>query len=198
MRVIDASEPPPRADLIVSVGLGCWLVFGLFIDGWAHRIPGLVDSFFTPWHAILYAGYLANAGWVASNLWRTTHSLRLRDIRIPAGGVLGVWGLLIFGIGGFFDVLWHTAVGIERGLEVFFTPSHLMLFIGASLTLTTPFCAMWAARRDETTPSLSAFLPAVVSLGLTMSVVSFFVSYSWGFFGFSLIGVGEEQRWSVH
>src|SRR5579863_6216254 len=41
--------------------LVCWFLGGLFIDGWAHN-HGFVDkTFFTPWHAILYSGYAANA-----------------------------------------------------------------------------------------------------------------------------------------
>ena len=40
----------------MTVGLGTWLVLGVFVDGWAHfNRPGL-ETFFTPWYAVLYSG----------------------------------------------------------------------------------------------------------------------------------------------
>src|SRR5712691_732165 len=49
-----------RFDRIMIV-FCCWFLGGLYLDGWAHN-HGLVDkTFFTPWHAVLYSGYFANA-----------------------------------------------------------------------------------------------------------------------------------------
>lgn len=40
-----------------------WLILGLYIDGWAHRhYP--IETFFTPWHALLYSALLAIASLV--------------------------------------------------------------------------------------------------------------------------------------
>lgn len=44
------------------VMLACcaWLVSGLFIDGWVHfHLVSATETFFTPWHALLYSGFLA-------------------------------------------------------------------------------------------------------------------------------------------
>ena len=54
--------------------VSCWFLAGVFLDGWAHT-HGLVDrTFFTPWHAVLYSGYFANAivltGATVLNRWR--------------------------------------------------------------------------------------------------------------------------------
>ena len=39
-----------------------WLFTGLYLDGWAHNnIPDQIDSFFTPWHLVLYSGYAVSA-----------------------------------------------------------------------------------------------------------------------------------------
>jgi hypothetical protein len=38
------------------------LIAGLFSDGWAHE-HHLVDTFFTPWHGVLYTGFLLSAVW---------------------------------------------------------------------------------------------------------------------------------------
>ena len=46
-------------DLIVSL-LSLWIIAGLYLDGSAHHhIPDLIETFFTPWHAVLYSGFLA-------------------------------------------------------------------------------------------------------------------------------------------
>ncbi len=38
-----------------------WGIGGLFLDGWAHSNVPQLETFFTPWHAVLYSGYLAVA-----------------------------------------------------------------------------------------------------------------------------------------
>src|ERR1700738_519156 len=40
-------------------GLSIWWLGGLFIDGWAHSNIPQLETFFTPWHAVFYSGYLA-------------------------------------------------------------------------------------------------------------------------------------------
>ena len=45
----------------VMVALATWFVGGVYLDGWAHiHIPRL-ETFFTPWHGVLYSGYLVSA-----------------------------------------------------------------------------------------------------------------------------------------
>lgn len=82
---VDALEAPvttARQDL-VTTATGLWLVLGLFTDGWAHvNLPGL-ESFFTPWHAVLYSGFGATAAWIALLGWRNRRS--------PGGRLTSVW-----------------------------------------------------------------------------------------------------------
>src|SRR5437588_240720 len=42
-----------------ATALGGWLIGGVYLDGWAHRHRANLETFFTPWHAVLYAGFLA-------------------------------------------------------------------------------------------------------------------------------------------
>ncbi len=39
----------------------CWLIGGLYLDGWAHLHFPELETFFTPWHGVLYSGFLVNA-----------------------------------------------------------------------------------------------------------------------------------------
>jgi hypothetical protein len=45
----------PLLDWTVALG-GLWLIGGLHLDGWAHHHIRL-DTFFSPWHAVLYSGF---------------------------------------------------------------------------------------------------------------------------------------------
>lgn len=38
----------------MTILLGTWLLLGIFVDGYAHR-HDVLETFFTPWHAILYS-----------------------------------------------------------------------------------------------------------------------------------------------
>ena len=59
---------------LVTIALAWWLIAGVFTDGWAHNQFGeTLETFFTPWHAAFYSGFLAVAGWclfLASRGWR--------------------------------------------------------------------------------------------------------------------------------
>ena len=71
-------------DWLVAI-LSTFFVGGLYLDGWAHiHVPDL-ETFFTPWHAVLYSGFLAVAaaliGVVVLNhrrgaSWRTRLEMR--------------------------------------------------------------------------------------------------------------------------
>src|SRR5215213_2892170 len=47
-----------RFDAIV-VTLTYWFVIGFYVDGGAHQRGLVDDSFFTPWHVLLYSGVMA-------------------------------------------------------------------------------------------------------------------------------------------
>src|SRR5438552_2538577 len=44
-----------------TVALSTWFIGGVFVDGWAHNHIPQLESFFTPWHAVLYSGFAATA-----------------------------------------------------------------------------------------------------------------------------------------
>lgn len=93
----------------VTVGFGFWLIFGFFIDAYAHgNLRGNLDSFFTPWHAILYSGFMATAFWM---IWLVVRRLRqgLQGMAaVPVGYELGLVGVLVFGVAGVSDLIWHS------------------------------------------------------------------------------------------
>lgn len=163
----------------VTIALGLWLMGGIFIDGWAHNSRTLVEGFFTPWHAALYSGYAASSAWLCWLLVAGCRAGRIGLAAISRGYGLGLVGVVVFGFGGVGDMLWHLAFGIETGLEQLLSPTHLLLFVGVLLILTSPLRSAWATPDDGARPTLRALLPALLALTAAVCVIAFIGAYSW-------------------
>ena len=162
---------------LVTVALATWLMVGLFVDGWAHNhLDTSLETFFTPWHALFYSGFAACAGWLLWLVWRGRRRGPSGAAAVPRGYGLGLVGLAVFAVGGAGDMSWHLVFGIERDIDALFSPTHLLLFAGIALIVTSPFRDAWHAP-DPAAPGLRAFLPALVSLALVVSLVAFFFMY---------------------
>jgi hypothetical protein len=136
-----------RRDDLIGVLFGLALVGGVLADAWAHtNILSSLESFFTPWHALLYGGFAGTAAWT----WWLAFRQRRSDARWwanawPAGYKLGAIGTLIFLVGGAADMFWHQIFGIETSLRITMSPSHIMLSIGGGLLLTSQMRSWWAS-----------------------------------------------------
>jgi hypothetical protein len=144
-----ASKPSDRGAAAIGgvgfdwlmVALGAWLLGGLYLDGWAHiHVPAL-ETFFTPWHAVLYSGYLAGAAALTATFHRNRRRGASWSSALPAGYGLSFGGVFIFLFGGVADMLWHVIFGIENGVEGLISPTHLALALGGSLMVTGPLRA---------------------------------------------------------
>ncbi len=184
LRGADRAErvrPTPRDDL-VTILLGLWMTAGISVDGWVHNSRTLVESFFTPWHAVLYSGYATTALWMCWLVVRGGRAGRVGLAAIPRGYGLGLAGAVIFGLGGLCDMLWHLIFGVEQGLDALLSPSHLALVAGATLILSSPFRSAWASTDPAgDAPRLRAFLPPLLSLAAAVDVASFINAYLWAF-----------------
>lgn len=140
-----------------------WLVAGGYLDAWAHNHLATLDTFFTPWHGVLYSGFAACA-LVLGVRW-------FREGSLPAGYGLSLVGCVFFGLGGIGDMIWHTVFGIERQLAAVLSPSHLALIVSASLIVTGTVRAARAGA-DRRAPVVLVLGAAVVLawLGLTTQV----------------------------
>lgn len=169
-------------DHMITILMGTWLMIGLFVDGWAHNNLGAeLETFFTPWHAVFYSGFLATAGWM---VWLVARSMRAGltgAAAVPRGYGLGLVGLVLFGLGGFGDMIWHIIFGIEQNIEALLSPTHLLIFLGGALILASPARALWAAD-NEGEESFRAMFPAILSVTLTGSFIAFMNQYLWAFY----------------
>lgn len=189
LRSRSASVPnDARFDWIMLAG-AMWLVAGVAIDGWAHNtIRPLIDTFFTPWHAILYSGYLATSAVLAVTVARyRTRELTWRGV-LPRGYDAALVGVVIFGVAGLLDMVWHVVFGIEVDNGTLLSPTHLGLALGGVLIITGPMRAAWFRTGDE---SWSRHLTAVVSLAGLVTLLTFMTQYANPFAGLS-VSAGSE------
>ncbi len=135
----------------VFVVLAGWLMTGVFLDAWAH-ISGLPDSFWTPWHGVLYSGLTACGAFVIAA--RYAHRDGARPIA-ARGYDLSVIGFGVAAFGGVADAIWHTIFGVEFDVEAAVSPSHLIVAGGILLLVTGPMRAAWDRRAFGATAALS-------------------------------------------
>ena len=160
------------------IALASWLVAGFYLDVWAHHHTTALETFFTPWHGVLYSGFLAVASFLVAALVRNHAQGYPWWWALPAGYELSLVGVLVFAAGGVSDLIWHTLVGIEVGLEAALSPTHLLLFLGAGLILSGPLRAAW--RRPDTTATRgwAAQLPLLISLAFVLMVFTSVTEYA--------------------
>lgn len=168
-----AAERVPAAtdrEHLVTVLCGVWMTIGLFLDGYFHQnLDDTGESFLTPWHAVFYAGFTATAMWIASMSRRRdggSFDWRLRFL--PRGYEPTRAGLSLFATGAVGDAAWHSAFGVERGIDALLSPTHLLLFAGLVLILTCPY-------RASATPWM-----VVGSIVSATALVGFFLNFAWG------------------
>lgn len=154
----------------LSLVAGLWLLTGTYIDGWAHNNLAHLETFFTPWHAVLYSGFAANAVWIGFLVWRRHRRASPWMDAVPAGYGGAVVGVVLFLVSGVADFAWHTVFGIEQAIKALFSPSHLGLATGGFLILGAPFAAASAAPPGRTRARLA---PALLSAALCGMVAIF-------------------------
>src|SRR5258708_22389938 len=165
------------------VAAGGWFVGGLYLDGWAHNTFPSLESFFTPWHAVLYSGFLASVAVLGWAIGRQHTGGRTWWQSIPAGYELSMLGALLFVLSGVADMLWHIAFGIEANVDALLSPTHVALLLGGTLFLTGPIRA--EARRRAAgiaEPGWAALMPRLLALMYVLAALSFFTQYAnpWG------------------
>lgn len=159
----------------LSVLASAWFIAGLFLDGWAHNHIPTLETFFTPWHAVLYSGFFAVAAVIAVTQYRNVSRGYAWSRALPKGYFLSLIGVAIFFVGGAGDMLWHEIFGIEQGTEALFSPTHLLLASGAFLFLGGPLRAAWGRRGRHGWPDLA---PAILTLTMLFTLFTFFTQYA--------------------
>jgi hypothetical protein len=170
---------PTAVEEWVVAGTSLWFVFGAYLDGWAHNhLASSLETFFTPWHAVFYSGYVATLSALLVIVWanrrRTGSDWRTA---IPVGYGWSLVGAAVFFVGGIGDLIWHTVFGIEVGVEALLSPTHLLLAAGMFLLTTGNLRSWWARPTAIGIPKLLEQLPMALSLAFALSALTFMTQF---------------------
>ncbi|MBW3561038.1 MAG: hypothetical protein KY437_00915 [Actinobacteria bacterium] len=169
----DVQQRSARASW-TATAFSTWIILGLYLDGWAHN-AGRPEDFWTPWHAVLYSGFVAATAWFLFQRRRGDPGFADR---------LTVAGFALFAIAGVGDAVWHTLLGIEEDLAALISPTHLALMVGGLLLVASP---IRASRRDPAPDrGWRGSAPTVISVGLSVAVIAFFLQFVSAFHLFGL------------
>ncbi|HVM10586.1 MAG TPA: hypothetical protein VM345_19155 [Acidimicrobiales bacterium] len=155
---------------------GTWAIVGLFVDGWAHQ-ANKPETFFTPWHFMLYSGFVAAVLWFAWDGRRSGARGRTEVVPAPSDRLASI-GLVAFVIGGVGDGIWHEVFGVEVDLEALLSPTHLLLMTGGLLMLSAPVRWALSERTLRDSTRHLEFAPVLVALTLCSSLATFFTMYA--------------------
>ncbi len=185
---VETAAARVRTRVLTEAAL-CWLTLGaivlwqigVYVDVWYHLHRGFaIESFFTWPHALLYGG------WAATGLVITAYLLESRLLGEPSGAWLprgypiALLGIALYGLGGAFDLAWHTIFGFEARQEAVLSPSHLWLLAGGSLTA---FGFLEASVRRRAAAGRAAYrprpddLPVALGLGFLLRNTFFMIVY---------------------
>ena len=176
MQKADRAPSSPAFDWLMGV-LVFLVMAGVFQDGWAHT-HGLVDqSFFTPWHAVLYGGAaLTGLMLLAAGVTGLRKGYSLANA-LPHGYWFAAWGAVLFLIGGGLDELWHNHFGIEVDLQALVSPTHLLLVLAGGLMISGPLRSI-ARQYDRQAGGWKAVGPAVFATLAALMMLEFFTQYA--------------------
>jgi hypothetical protein len=152
----------------LAAAICAMLVGGFYLDAWAHNHGQVDQTFFTPWHAVLYSGLLFSALGVAAAMAWYHNKGYAWSRALPDGYELSMLGVALFALGGAGDLTWHQIFGIELNLDAAFSPTHILLAVAMGLIVSGPLRAGW--RRVGALGGPAEWLPVVLSLTYTLSV----------------------------
>ena len=161
---------------VIVLTLGLWCLGGLLIDSFAHISGTVDDTFFTPWHAIWYSGATAYGAYIFYVLLPEegiSHMIRnpFESLKgIEPQHKPGVYGIIIFGISGVGDMIWHETLGVESNLDILLSPTHIGLFIGLIMSVSAPVWSSWADLNSGK-KGLTSQMLLVFGIGAAWSVI---------------------------
>lgn len=163
---------------ILNIICATWFIGGVYTDGWAHVHIATLETFFTPWHAVLYSGFGVTALSLVVALLVNHREGATWRAALPAGYGVSLIGAGIFFVAGGLDLAWHLAFGIERSIDATLSPTHLLLATGGLLTMSGPLRAAWQRVPYAEGRRWGNLWPALLSLTYVYAILVFFTEYA--------------------
>jgi Tol biopolymer transport system component len=171
----DRAPSSPAFDWLMGV-LVFLVMVGVYQDGWAHTHGKVDESFFTPWHAMLYGGVaITGLTLLCAGIVGLRKGYTLRQA-LPHGYWLGACGVVLFLIGGGLDEIWHTLFGIEVDLQALVSPTHLLLVFAGGMMIGGPLRSI-ASQYGRQSEGWRTVGPAVFAVLSLLMMLGFFTQY---------------------
>jgi hypothetical protein len=175
----------------VLVIASAWLVIGLQLDAYAHATTPELETFWTPWHGVLYSGIAASGFtllWIMRSRLPSIPTYRSL-LALPNALRLPLAGMAALLAGGGMDTLWHNLFGIERDMEIFVSPSHELIILGMVLVAMGP-ALMQATLPERTLGTAGGWLVGISVLFAVLPVHIYSLHAS--AIGFRHLGSGDN------
>ena len=133
---------------IIFLALTLLFSTGQFCDAWAHNNIPHLETFFTPWHGVLYSGLLFLVIGLTAVIIINHHRGAPWLETLPKGyelTALGVYSMILVGFG---DMTWHLIFGIEQNIDAIFSPTHLLGMVCSALVAAGPYRALYYRQGD--------------------------------------------------
>ncbi|MDB4889907.1 MAG: putative secreted protein [Gemmatimonadetes bacterium] len=186
----------PHASVLedgVTMAVGGFTLFALFLDGWRHNNMIGLDNFWALPHLLLYAGLSMLGLWIAIVLLRHQKG-GLRDLdwsAVPYGYGLAFVALPLAALAGNADFKWHAVFGFENQIDSTYSPPHQLLFLAGTLLAAIPAASAW--QRRGTATSLGKLLPALISVSTIVAMTMFVIHQSTPFYGAAAMTPAFQQ-----
>ena len=174
-----ALERVSRRDDFLTMAFGLWMLIGLMVDANSHSTDPGLESFWTSSHALFYSGFTVTALWVVRLCLVRRHPNGWLLDWAPPGYRLALIGVGLFALGGLGDSIWHTILGVETGIDALLSPTYLLLFVGMLSIVSAPFRGAWNDISEKSEPGFKQFLPTLMSMTFSVTLVAFFFEYLW-------------------
>ncbi len=159
-----------------ALALGVWVLLGAVVDINAHNHDAVDETFFTPWHLLMYSGMAANGLFYVIVQFRNVgrgHSLLQA---LPRAYLFSFAGVLLFGLGGVFDLIWHELFGFESGIDALVSPSHLVLVLSAILFMSGPLRSF--VTQGRTGGGWTQLFPPVTATLAVLTLATLFTGFA--------------------
>ena len=167
---------------VISFGLALCIITGMTLDAWAHVHGATDNTFFTPWHAILYTGLFGSVAWYGYLTYRRVEPLAAHRLGLSMGPLVALFGAA--------DLIWHSMFGFERDLQAQLSPPHIALATVLAILVSVPSRQRNPHGHLTWLGAIAGSLAAVVTLTLLMFVSPLTAVYAELYSGDTVIGLG--------
>ena len=155
-----------------------WLITGAYLDAWAHRNIPRLETFFTPWHGVLYSGMLAAAAVLFITVLINHRRGASWSAAIPTGYEISVLGVTLMFFAGIGDGFWHTLFGIEKNIDGVLSPTHIALMISVTMIILGPYRALSShqgalSKTDQLILTLTFTLLLALFTNITQAMITY-------------------------